>query len=337
MSHSFASVYLMGGLGNQLFQIFACMACSIRHNIHFIFPYTKVLNVGISRNTYWDSLLANLKKFTTHNEEEEIITKNNNFLFKLPLSKESNFRYNEIQYQNSSFLLYGYYQSYKYFQNEEEEIYSIIGLPTIMQNVKNEYASYFMDYAKSYYGETFRYEKRCKIVISMHFRLGDYKYKQDCHPIMSIEYYQKSFNHILNGILTPLNEKEKEENKKRIRILYFCEKEDNDYVFNMMHNLRDGYGEGYGEGEDRDNNKSIMDIYDVVKVDDEIEDWKQMILMSCCSHNIIANSSFSWWGAYLNRNPDKMVTYPKKWFGETMKSHDVIDLFPDNWTNILLE
>jgi hypothetical protein len=61
-----------------------------------------------------------------------------------------------------------------------------------------------------------------------------------------------------------------------------------------------------------------------------------MVLMSCCNHNIIANSSFSWWGAYLNSNPHKHICYPNKWFGikEQQKQNELFDMFPDNWTKI---
>lgn len=53
-------------------------------------------------------------------------------------------------------------------------------------------------------------------------------------------------------------------------------------------------------------------------------------LMSMCKHNIISNSSFSWWSAYLNANPNKVVIAPKKWFTQS-SGLDVKDLIPSSW------
>ncbi|WP_369753181.1 alpha-1,2-fucosyltransferase [Flavobacterium sp. WC2409] len=57
--------------------------------------------------------------------------------------------------------------------------------------------------------------------------------------------------------------------------------------------------------------------------------WKDMLLMSFCKHNIIANSSFSWWAAWLNTNPDKTVIAPKNWF--RTKDLDTTTLIPEEW------
>jgi len=54
--------------------------------------------------------------------------------------------------------------------------------------------------------------------------------------------------------------------------------------------------------------------------------------MSCCNHNIIANSSFSWWGAWLNTNPNKIVIAPKLWYANQKIENK--DITPKNWLRI---
>ena len=58
--------------------------------------------------------------------------------------------------------------------------------------------------------------------------------------------------------------------------------------------------------------------------------YKDMQLMSLCRHNIIANSSFSWWGAWLNNNENKIVISPNRWFNNRKKTN----LLPDRWIKI---
>jgi hypothetical protein len=99
-------------------------------------------------------------------------------------------------------------------------------------------------------------------------------------------------------------------------VLYFCEKQDNEDVQIIISKLKEKFA-----------------YINFIKAYDSIEDWEQMILMSCCKHNIIANSSFSWWAGYLNNNPGKFVCYPHTWFGPKA-GHDVNDMFPCQWNYI---
>lgn len=63
-----------------------------------------------------------------------------------------------------------------------------------------------------------------------------------------------------------------------------------------------------------------------------IKDHEEVVLMSKCRYNIIANSSFSWWGAWLNNNPDKIVVAPARWF--VWKSITPKDILPSNWLKV---
>jgi hypothetical protein len=58
-----------------------------------------------------------------------------------------------------------------------------------------------------------------------------------------------------------------------------------------------------------------------------------LLLMMSCDHNILANSSFSWWGAYLNKNKNKIIKYPKVWFGHNGPK-DSYDLVPKGWEEV---
>ena len=58
--------------------------------------------------------------------------------------------------------------------------------------------------------------------------------------------------------------------------------------------------------------------------------WQDLYLMSLCRHNIIANSSFSWWAAWLNNNPDKIVIAPTQWFRHRPRP----DIVPEQWIRL---
>lgn len=70
--------------------------------------------------------------------------------------------------------------------------------------------------------------------------------------------------------------------------------------------------------------------FTVVEGNEGADSWQDMYLMSICRHNIIANSSFSWWGAWLNGNPSKTVVAPRTWF----KGEDAAELIPSEWVRL---
>ncbi len=59
-----------------------------------------------------------------------------------------------------------------------------------------------------------------------------------------------------------------------------------------------------------------------------------LYLQSMCAHNIISNSSFSWWGAWLNNNPGKIVIAPKQWYGKKLNYLNLNDLIPKGWIRL---
>jgi len=69
-----------------------------------------------------------------------------------------------------------------------------------------------------------------------------------------------------------------------------------------------------------------------VDINDDDHNYEDMRLMSKCRHHIIANSSFSWWGTWLNPNQEKIVIAPKKWFNDA--NIDTSDLIPEKWIRI---
>jgi len=276
----------MGGLGNQLFQIFTTIAYGIQTKRKIIFPYSETLNVGIERPTYWHSFLYSLRMMTTFNPSHGVT----NLLFcRYSFISENGFSYEAIpEYPFREIVLNGYFQSYKYFEPYKDSVFALIRLEQQKDTIRKEFP--FINQSNT---------------ISMHFRLGDYVNIQDCHPLMPYEYYKNALQYIIDH-----------QKDQSFTVLYFCQEQDNDTVLNMIRQLRELY-------------PSI----EFTKVDDTVQDWKQMLLMSCCRHNIIANSTFSWWGGYFNQNSDKMVCYPDKWFGPKI-NHDTRDLFPGDWISV---
>ena len=274
---------LMGGLGNQIFQIFATISYAIKSKSQFKFMNMESLGGGSTtvRNTYWKTFFSNMRPFLIPSMPA------------VSVIRESGFPYNELPVRemiNKDVLIYGYFQSYKYFQDNYNIICRMVGINKMKEalllklNLSNDYM---------------------ENNISMHFRIGDYKKIQEYHPLATYEYYERSLQYLQTQNPT-----------KTFNVLFFCEDVDYDEVAVIINKLTVKFPS-----------------YNFARASNTLSDWEQMLLMSCCHHNIIANSSFSWWGAYFNAFADKRVCYPSAWFGPAARN-DTRDLCPGDWIKI---
>ena len=279
------TTHVMGGFGNQLFQIFNLISYCLTNKIPFYFEYKEVPDRS-DRPFYWDNFLFSLKPFVKKNYNRN-----------MSIYRETGFHYTKItEYSqiNNPFKFFGYFQSYKYFEEKKDDIFRFIKLQNQKQTIKDKYKdSYHFDNT-----------------ISLHFRIGDYKNIQEHHPIIDSEYYISALKYII-----------KKTKKDSWNILYFYEEQDVTQVNSNINEIKSSFP---------NNNLNF------IPVNTNIQDYEQVILMSLCMHNIIANSSFSWWGAYFNSNSDKIVCYPNpdKWFGPAQGNKNMNDMFPTTWINV---
>jgi len=280
------SVYIQGGLGNQLFQVFALMSYCFDNGKKFVIPGYKLdpkSKEGALRPTYWHSLLKGLSPYVDKQLHPEKRYTEPHFHYRaLPDLRNKG--------DDVNFELFGYFQSHRYFHHNFDKINEIVQITKAREETINRYKIMYFD----------------KPTISMHFRHGDFKNIQEFHPILPFMYYKNALKKIVE-----------ETGIKDYRVIYFCEKKDLKRVSDHVRFIK------------RDFPKMRF-----VKGDLEAEDWEQMLLMSGCDHNIIANSTFSWWSGYLNQNADKVVCYPDKWFGPAMGNKIMGDLFPANWSRV---
>lgn len=129
--------------------------------------------------------------------------------------------------------------------------------------------------------------------VAIHIRRGDYTKPEihSYHGILSIDYYKQSIEIIKSKVENPV---------------FYIFSDDPDWC--------------------EDN---LAFITEKQIISNTTQAWEDMFLISKCKHQIIANSSFSWWGAWLNTNLEKIVIAPKKWFNNIE-----INIIPKEWISL---
>jgi len=273
----------MGGLGNQLFQIVVTLAYSIQSGRSVVFSCEKFRDEGPDRPMYWNSLFQELTPYLNtalHVSRSEIEQYT-------PISQSNRYSPIQIMEGTENVLLKGYYQDYRYFQDYYREVAETIGIYRRRDEVLSKLPM-FLDEPKS-----------TSIKISMHFRRGDYLRARCYHTVFSAYYYTNALMHLLKTLDYNTNTK--------IQVFCFYESRDRIEVEQIVSNIQSITLAG-----------SYTNIDYVMDAFSDLADWEQMLAMSGCHHHIIANSTFSWWGAYINPSPNKIVCYPDEWFGHNL-------------------
>jgi len=188
--------------------------------------------------------------------------------------------------------LEGYFQTEKYFFHIEDEIREDF-------TFKEEYLKTCEEYINSLDSAP----------IFLHVRQLDNIGREEYHPILPISFFEEALSNFSND--TPcfvftddINWCKSQEFFKQDRFLF------------NENNQKYSYKTVDGKGQMQNTLLPQVDL----------------CLMSLCSGGIIANSSFSWWGAWLQNNRGKIIApNPKKWFGSAMKHLDTSDIIPDRW------
>lgn len=202
----------------------------------------------------------------------------------------------------------------------------------IFQNIKG-YKSY--KFESTYYEPFFSYNQ---IPYSKNLLLNGY-FQSEKYFIENSEHIRKLFKlnpieSVINSIgLDLLNEEFTSVHIRRGDYLNFKDFHMScglDYYNSAIKKINSGKFIFLSDDIDWVKNNFKSENYYYSNLTDELDD---LTIMTICRNNIISNSSFSWWGAYLNESPNKIVITPKRWFG-TAGPKDTQDIIPNGWVSI---
>lgn len=294
----------MGGLGNQMFQYAAGRTLSIKLNVplkldlSFLEDKASAQKYGYTGRDYELSVFNISSSIAT---PEDLQKMKGFILFKFPIIEKVFRKTAAILKYNGSFYYkqphFGYDTS---FLQKKAPLFleGYWQSEKYFEPIANQIRADFT-LKQEFDGKNKEVQKLMQSTnsISLHIRRGDYVsnvHAQKVHGLCDINYYEEAMKIL--------------ETKEHGNINYFVFSDDLAWA---KENLSSKYPLHFID------NNAGKDSY------------KDILLMSYCQHNIIANSSFSWWGAWLNPNPDKMVIAPKKWFGSYQVNLD--DMFPLKW------
>ena len=290
------TITIMGGLGNQLFQIFTTIATALRNNDTFFFIEYQETPENSRYTHFWSTLFRGLRQYLT---PSNAVT--DKMFQSLNRWDEIGFHYTPIPTETNKYTkplrLHGSFQSEKYFVDKYAEICKMIQLPQQQTWIKQIYGSdaWSGDYSGS--------PTKKRVLVGIHSKDG----VSALSPNTSSEdYYYDAISHIVSSTsASPV--------PTAYSFLVFYDACDKDNVEIYIQTLK---------------NRCAANInIEFHLVRNTIVDWQQMLLMSVCDHNIIANSTFSWWGAYFNANPQKVVCYPST-------ERATKDFLPESWIEI---
>jgi hypothetical protein len=286
---------LIGGLGNQMFQYATAKALALRHHVDMKvdISFLNLDSEGIyTQRKYELSIFNTPIQIATANEKEQFFVDNSNKITQ---------KFKEL----FPLLAKDFYATEKGIKYNKE----------FLNYPKNTYLDGFWQselYFKNFEAiikNDFSFNQNTIVLnkhfllkiescnsISLHVRRGDYVLNNDAnqfHGLCSLDYYNSAIRYIEMKI-------------NNIEIFVFS-----DDINWCKENLKYNFPIHF-----MDTNDAYSDLY----------------LMTKCKHNIIANSSYSWWGAWLNTNKEKIVIAPKQWFAD--QSVITQDIIPAQWIKL---
>lgn len=278
VSDKFVAVWILGGVGNQLFQFSTAYALSRETGFQLIldcnfkgyFRDEELRNLGIEF-VEWNGIQPSMNKHDIKYAPYNIFI-------------EKDFSYDSSIWNIAdSCYLYGYWSSPKYFQKYKSEILELVSFEKILSN-RISSLSVQISALNS---------------VSIHLRRGDYNTPEGIvsFGLLGVDYYERARDLILRSVPNAT---------------FFIFSDDVVIAKELFQNWPNCIFVGP--------NSSLEDLY----------------LMTLAQNHIIANSTFSWWGAYLSKNSDGIKIAPRHWFTKeaTIRHKYLLDLFPDDWIQL---